>query len=153
MDVSKLKPSELLPHREPMLLVDKILHTDFNSKITTQTKAKKDAFYFKGHFPDHPLVPGVIMIEMMFQTCSILNRITMVNAKVKEGSQKKVEINTIIGRAVKIKSATFIKEVLPNTTLTITVEKISNILRFSEYRASITVDDQKVCTAELTSFI
>lgn len=143
MEFKQLKPSELLPHKAPMLLIDKVLYTDFDKIIRVQTTVKGDAFFFQGHFPNYPILPGVVIIEMMFQTCGILNRVTSNNI---------FEKNKIIklGKAVKIKSATFFKEVFPDSVLIIEAKKIRNIFSFSEYEVHASVKNQKVCTAELT---
>ncbi len=140
----ELIPSQLLPHRAPMLLIDEVLHTDFESTVIAKTTVKKDNFFFQGHFENYPLLPGVVMIEMMFQACGILNRIT---------SMSKSDVPTIqnkIGKAVKINEATFFKEVFPDTTLIIQTKRIRNLLKFSEYKAIVLNEDgQKVCEAEL----
>jgi 3-hydroxyacyl-[acyl-carrier-protein] dehydratase len=142
MEFSTLVPSELLPHKKPMLLIDKIIETDYEKEITAETFLEEDLVFFKGHFDGYPILPGVIMIEMMFQVCGILNRISK-----NGGSQSETPK---IGKAVKIKSATFIKEARPNDTLTIKAEKINSILNFSNYNAQIYIGNELICKAEVT---
>ncbi len=145
MSTLSISPSELLPHKAPMLLIDKVIETDFKKNIVVQTTIRKDSFFFKGHFPDYPLLPGVVMIEMMFQTCGILNRV-----RAREKTNNNEFTKNRIGKAVKVKSAIFIKEVFPETSLFIRVEEIKRILKFSEYRGSVETEDGiKVCEAEL----
>ena len=56
----------LLPHRKPFLFVDEILSTDEDSSVSIRKFTEED-FFFKGHFPEYPVVPGVILIETMAQ--------------------------------------------------------------------------------------
>lgn len=56
----------LLPHRKPFLFVDEIISTDKEGTIATRTFTEDD-FFFKGHFPEYPVVPGVILVETMAQ--------------------------------------------------------------------------------------
>jgi 3-hydroxyacyl-[acyl-carrier-protein] dehydratase len=58
---------QLLPHREPFLFVDEIVSADENKIIAKRTFTEKD-FFFKGHFPEYPVVPGVILVETMAQS-------------------------------------------------------------------------------------
>ena len=143
-DFDTLKPAVLLPHREPMLLVDRVLYTDFNSTITTETVIREDLIFLKGHFPDYQLLPGVCILEAMFQASGILNRITTPDNEAIPQQKKR------IGKAVKVKSAVFYKEVLPGARLVITSDRINNILNFSEYKAIATVNGEVVCKAEIT---
>jgi 3-hydroxyacyl-[acyl-carrier-protein] dehydratase len=145
MDYITLIPSELLPHKKPMLLIDKVIETDFKNNIVVETFVKEDLIFFQGHFEDYPILPGVIMIEMMFQACGLLNRVT--NQETLDSGKPK------IGKAVRIKSATFINEVRPNTTLTIKAERIGGLFSFSEYKAEIFDNKNLVCKAELTTTI
>ena len=68
-----------LPHREPMLLIDSVgteTITDDSGKVTSYAVAtyhvRGDEFFLQGHFPDFPVVPGVILCEMMAQSCAML---------------------------------------------------------------------------------
>ena len=56
----------LLPHREPFLFVDEIVSCDENGSVSTRKFTEND-FFFKGHFPEYPVVPGVILVETMAQ--------------------------------------------------------------------------------------
>ena len=58
---------ELLPHRKPFLFVDKILEAS-EERITAEYVFSSDEFFFKGHFPGYPVVPGIILIETMAQS-------------------------------------------------------------------------------------
>ena len=69
MDREELK--QYLPHREPMLLVDKI-DIDSDGVAHAQYRIREDEFFCEGHFPGNPLVPGVIQCEIMAQSCALL---------------------------------------------------------------------------------
>ncbi|MCL2179550.1 MAG: 3-hydroxyacyl-ACP dehydratase FabZ [Treponema sp.] len=58
---------KLLPHREPFLFVDEIVEAT-NEKIIAKHRFSPDEYFFKGHFPDYPIVPGVILVETMAQS-------------------------------------------------------------------------------------
>lgn len=60
-----------IPHRDPFLFIDKIIEQTA-SEITAERKIRADEFYFKGHYPDNPILPGVLLCESMFQTGAVL---------------------------------------------------------------------------------
>lgn len=64
-------PEELIPHRRPMLLVDKIVRVS-ETEALAETLIQPDAFFLQGHYPDFPIVPGVITCECLFQTGAAL---------------------------------------------------------------------------------
>ncbi|WP_336719013.1 3-hydroxyacyl-ACP dehydratase FabZ family protein [Chryseobacterium mucoviscidosis] len=137
-----LKIEELLPHRKPMLLIDSVEEIIEDQAIITKVFLDEDMIFFKGHFDGYPLLPGVILIEMMYQSCGILDRFSSSNGTV--GSKPR------IGKAVGIKSATFIKEAKPNDTLTIKVKKLNTIMNFKNFHAEIFVEEKLICKADLT---
>ena len=69
MDREEIK--QYLPHREPMLLVDEV-RQDEDGTVHGLYRIREDEFFCRGHFPDHPIVPGVILCEIMAQSCSRL---------------------------------------------------------------------------------
>lgn len=137
-----LKIEELLPHRKPMLLIDSVEEIIEDQSIVTKVFLDEDMIFFKGHFDGYPLLPGVIMIEMMYQSCGILDRFTSNNSST--GGKPR------IGKAVGIKNATFIKEAVPNDTLIIKVQKQNTILNFKNFHAEIFVEEKLICKADLT---
>ncbi|MDE6579647.1 MAG: 3-hydroxyacyl-ACP dehydratase FabZ, partial [Ruminiclostridium sp.] len=62
---------EIIPHRDPFLLIDTIEEMEVGKKVVATKYMKPDEFWFKGHFPDYPVVPGVLMLEMMAQAGAV----------------------------------------------------------------------------------
>ena len=59
---------EVIPHRDPFLLIDEINEVEPGVRAVATKYIKEDDFWFKGHFPEYPVTPGVLMIEMLAQT-------------------------------------------------------------------------------------
>ena len=73
MILNKDDIKSLLPHREPFLFVDSISNINLRQDITGLIKFPEDSYFFKGHFPDRPVVPGVIIIESLAQLGGVLS--------------------------------------------------------------------------------
>lgn len=142
MEFTKLSPVDLLPHNGAMLLVDRIIDSDYESFVVAERTVNRNDFYFDGHFPNHPIVPGVFIIEMMFQTCGILVRLSNISKGNNTASRQ-------IGKAVCIKSARFKKEVSPDSIIQIRATKKYCVMAFTEFVANAIVDEEEVCNAEL----
>ena len=63
---------DLLPHREPMLLVDELYDIKKLQSATALVKVRKDSFFVQGHFPDEPVMPGVLIVESFGQAAAAL---------------------------------------------------------------------------------
>ena len=70
--LSKIDISNLLPHREPMLLIDELYDIKKLSSATAIVNVKKDSFFVQGHFPDNPVMPGVLIVEAFGQAAAAL---------------------------------------------------------------------------------
>jgi len=70
MDINEIK--NIIPHRYPFLLVDRIIECDFDSRIVGIKNVTADEPFFQGHFPEFPVMPGVLIIEALAQTACIL---------------------------------------------------------------------------------
>ena len=72
MKLNKKEIAELLPHREPMLLIDELINIKKLYSATAIMNVKKNAFYVEGHFPDNPVMPGVLIVEAFGQAAAAL---------------------------------------------------------------------------------
>ena len=83
--IEKQEIKKYLPHREPFLFVDGVTEIIKDEYIKGYKEVKEEEYYFKGHFPDNPILPGVIIIEALAQVSGILGFVTM-NKTPEEGS-------------------------------------------------------------------
>ena len=106
IDVNEIK--KILPHRYPFLLVDKIVEEE-EKKIVGIKNVTVNEPFFEGHFPEHPVMPGVLIIEALAQTCGVL-------------VLKRPENKDKLGYFAAIDNARFRKPVFPGDTLRLEVE-------------------------------
>jgi 3-hydroxyacyl-[acyl-carrier-protein] dehydratase len=137
LDINQIK--ELLPHRYPMLLVDRVLTWEANKTITAIKNVTVNEEFFNGHFPHKPVMPGVLMIEAMAQTAAILSFLTM-NVKPDENS---------VVYFVGIDNARFKRPVGPGDQLKMDVEILRTSRGIWKYKAVGSVDGQVAVEAEL----
>ena len=128
---------ELIPHRDPFLLIDEIEELEPGKRVVAYKNMTPDEFWFKGHFPGHPVVPGVLMVEMMAQAgCA-----AMLSLPENKGK---------IGFFGGIQEARFPRQVVPGDRLKIEVE-ITKVKGSVGYGKGIcTVDGEKAVTAEIS---
>lgn len=137
LDILAIK--SLLPHRYPLLLVDRVLTWESGKTITAIKNVTVNEEFFQGHFPHKPVMPGVLMIEALAQTAALLSFLTM---------GVKPDENSVV-YFVGIDNARFKRPVEPGDQLKMDVE----ILRVSrgiwKYKAVGTVDGKVALEAEL----
>ncbi|MRW90005.1 3-hydroxyacyl-ACP dehydratase FabZ [Duganella sp. FT80W] len=137
MDICEIK--SYLPHRYPLLLVDRVLSYEEGKTITAIKNVTVNEEFFNGHFPHKPVMPGVLMIEAMAQTAALLSFKTM-NLKPDENS---------VVYFVGIDGARFKRPVGPGDQLRMDVEILRNARGIWKYKAVGTVDGQVAVEAEL----
>lgn len=135
--LNKEQIKKIIPHREPFLLIDEIIALDPGKKCTARTYIREDAFWFAGHFPNNPVTPGVLMIEMLAQTGAVCS-----------GSIPENEGKTAL--FAKIDKAKFKRMVLPGDVLTLEVEMLKLRGQAGIGRGTATVDGELAVSCELT---
>ena len=133
---------KLIPHRAPMLLIDKVkIIKPFESAIGIKKIKKKD-IYFKGHFPMKPIMPGVFIIEALAQTASVL-----VMHSLKMTSDDKLVY------FMSLENAKFRKPVVPNSTLILNVKKKQQRGLVWKFSGEAKVGNTKVADAIYSAMI
>lgn len=134
------KIMELLPHRYPFLLVDRVLDYEIDSHLTALKNVTMNEPFFQGHFPNRPIMPGVLLLEAMAQASAILFYESL--------GDKKPDGN-VIYLFVGVDKARFKRPVEPGDQLKIETRikrKMRNIWRFDTV---VTVDDDVACACEV----
>lgn len=128
---------EVIPHRDPFLLIDEVIALDPGKKCIARTYIREDAFWFAGHFPGKPVTPGVLMIEMLAQTGAVCA------GSLPENQGK-------IALFARIDKAKFKRMVLPGDVLELEVQITKLRGPIGVGKAVATVDGEVAVTAELT---
>ena len=129
---------EILPHRYPFLLVDKVLELEVGKRIVAIKNVTMNEPFFQGHFPGHPVMPGVLIIESMAQVAAIM-------AYLAEGEGATDKVSYFMA----IDNARFRKPVKPGDTLRIEGETIFHKRGIWSIGCKAYVDDVLVTEAEL----
>ena len=137
LDINQIK--EYLPHRYPLLLVDRVLNWESGKSITAIKNVTINEEFFNGHFPHKPVMPGVFMIEAMAQTAALLSFLTMGH---------KPDHNSVV-YFLGIDGARFKRPVEPGDQLKMEVEIVRAARGIYKYKAKGTVDGQLAVEAEL----
>ena len=127
----------LLPHREPMLLVDELYDIKKLSSATALVKVRKESFFVQGHFPDNPVMPGVLIVESFGQAAAALTA---------HGLDKSTYENKLVF-LMGVEKARFRNPVIPNCDLILKIEAIRSHGRVWKYKGEAFVDNNKMADA------
>ena len=127
----------LLPHREPMLLIDELSEIDKLSSATALVKVRKDSFFVQGHFPQNPVMPGVLIVESFGQAAAALTA---------HGLDKSTYENKLVF-LMGVEKARFRNPVIPDCKLILKIQAIRSHGRVWKYRGEAFVDDKKMADA------
>ena len=142
-EIDKKTIEKLLPHREPMLLIDKLTKIVHLKSATAIMYVKKNGFYVQGHFPGQPVMPGVLIIEAFGQAAAAL---TACGIDSKEYDTKLVYL-------MGIDKARFRNPVLPDCELHLEIEAIRSHGRVWKYKGTAKVDGKRMADAEWSATI
>ena len=141
--IDKETIKKLLPHREPMLLIYKLINVDPLKSATAIVNIKKDNFYFDGHFPDQPVMPGVLIVEAFGQAAAAL---TAHGIDPKEYENKLVYL-------MSVEKARFRSPVMQDCELLLDIEAIRSHGRVWKYKGTAKVNGKRVADAEWSATI
>jgi 3-hydroxyacyl-[acyl-carrier-protein] dehydratase len=133
---------EMIPHRYPFLLIDRIVELVLGTKATGLKNVTFNEPHFNGHFPGAPVMPGVLIIESMAQTAAIL----VVSTLGPDAEGKLVYFMSIDG-------ARFRKPVVPGDTMLVTVERLQNRRNVWKFACHAMVEDKVVAEATIAAMI
>ena len=135
--INKEQIEKLLPHREPMLLIDSLINIVPLKSATAIVKVKKGKFFFDGHFPGQPVMPGVLIVEAFGQAAAALAA---------HGIDKETYENKLVF-LMSVEKARFRNPVVPNCVLELKIEAIRSHGRVWKYKGEAFVDEIKMADA------
>ena len=141
--IDRKQIENLLPHRKPMLLIDKLINIVHLKSATAVMYVKKDDFYVQGHFPGQPVMPGVLIVEAFGQAAAAL---TAYGIDPKEYKNKLVFL-------MSVDKARFRNPVIPDCELRLEIEAIRSHGRVWKYKGTAKVDGKRMADAEWTATI
>jgi|TARA_B100000073_G_scaffold332068_1_gene322169 3-hydroxyacyl-[acyl-carrier-protein] dehydratase len=135
--LDKKEIERLLPHREPMLLIDEIYDIKKLESATGVVNVKKDSFFVQGHFPGQPVMPGVVIVESFGQAAAALTA---------HGLDKKTYENKLVF-LMGVEKARFRSPVIPDCKLILKIKAIRSHGRVWKYQGEAFVDNKKMADA------
>ena len=141
--LNKDQITNLLPHREPMLLIDELINIKRLFSATAIVNVKKDSFFVQGHFPGEPVMPGVLIVEAFGQAAAALTA---------HGIDKATYENKLVF-LMNIEKARFRKPVIPNCKLELNIEAIRSHGKVWKYKGEAYVAGNKMADAQWSATI
>lgn len=120
---------ELLPHRYPFLLVDKVLELEAGKRVVAQKNVSANEPFFQGHFPEYPIMPGVLIVEALAQTAGLAVAVM---------EENKAKLGVFAG----IEEMKFKSQVVPGDILILEAEIIMSKLGVTKARVVAKVEDK-----------
>ena len=133
---------EMIPHRYPMLMIDRIVQMAVNSTATGVKNVTANEAYFQGHFPERPIMPGVMIIESMAQTAAVL----VVHTLGVDAEGKLVYF-------MSIDNARFRRPVVPGDAMLVEVTRVRRRGPVWKFASVARVDDEVVAEATFAAMI
>lgn len=129
----------MLPHRYPFLLLDRVTAFEHGKRVTALKNVTINEPFFQGHFPNHPVMPGVLIVEAMAQAAGVLVKLSAAPAA----------MQAIVFYLVKVDKARFNRIVVPGDQLRLEVEHKRAMRNMSQFQGYAYVGDQIAAEAEI----
>ena len=143
ISLNKNQIEKLLPHREPMLLIDELSNIKKLFSATAIVNVRKDSFFVNGHFPGEPVMPGVFIVEAFGQAAAALTA---------NGLDKSTYENKLVF-LMTIEKARFRNPVIPDCKLELHIEAIRSHGRVWKYKGEASVNGKKMADAQWAATI
>ena len=141
--INRKEIQELLPHRDPMLLIDELTNIEKLKSAIAVVNVTKDSFYVKGHFPGEPVMPGVLIVEAFGQAAAALTA---------HGIDRSTYENKLVF-LMSVEKARFRKPVIPDCKLLLNIEAIRTHGKVWKYKGEAFVDNKKMADAQWSATI
>ena len=135
--LNKSEITKFLPHREPMLLIDELYDIENLKSATAVVNVKQNSFFLQGHFPDNPVMPGVLIVESFGQAAAALTA---------HGLDKSTYENKLVF-LMGVEKARFRNPVIPDCKLILKIEAVRSHGRVWKYKGEAFVDEIKMADA------
>ena len=142
-NLNKDQIRKLLPHREPMLLIDELINIKKLFSATAIMYVKRDSFFVQGHFPGQPVMPGVFIVEAFGQAAAALTAVGI----------DKAEYDNKLVFLMSVEKARFRSPVIPDCKLELNIEAIRSHGRVWKYKGEAYVSGKKMADAQWSATI